>query len=281
MLIPSVGGPERELSRLQLDAAPFVDHRGWNPAAPLLAWSSDGKWLLATEETGPPDTGRMVRISLESGEKTQLNLFADSSNNSIHSNLPSIDSGFALSPDGGTLAFIHSLDVPNSGLFVVNLSADMLPIGRPRSLHFDGSYCAGIAWDPDGQNLVVSSDREGSRALWKVPVNPRREPVRLNVNDAAPGEVAVSKTRQRLVFTHYSGDQNIWRAGLNKAHITDAAPLIASTRAESSPAYSSDGKRIAFESNQSGNEEIWTSRADGSQPLQLTSFGNAWAGSPM
>ena len=157
----------------------------------------------------------------------------------------------------------------------MNFSADMLPIGRPRSLHFDRSYCAGIAWDPDGQNLVVSSDRQGSMELWKVPVNPRSEPVRLNVNDAGPGEVAVSKTGQRLVFTHYSGDSNIWRARLKNAHITDAVPLIASTRGELSPSYSSDGKRIAFESNRSGNEEIWTSSADGSQPLQLTSFGNA------
>jgi Tol biopolymer transport system component len=56
--------------------------------------------------------------------------------------------------------------------------------------------------------------------------------------------------------------------------------LIASTRAELSPAYSSDGKRIAFQSGRSGNDEIWISSGEGTQPLQLTSFGNAYAGSP-
>jgi Tol biopolymer transport system component/DNA-binding winged helix-turn-helix (wHTH) protein len=280
MLIPSLGGSERELSLLQLYAEPFFDHSGWIPPAPLLAWSSDGKWLLATQETGPPAAARIVRISVESGEKTQVTLFADSSNNRAHGNLLPIDAGFALSPDGRTLAFAHSMDLPNSGLFVVNLSADMLPIGRPRSLHFDRSYCGGIAWDPDGHNLVVSSDRRGAMEFWKVAVDPRHAPARLDLSDANPGEVAVSKTGQRLVFTHYSGDSNILRGELKNAHLTGAAPLIASTRYEARPSYSSNGKRIAFESDRTGNEEIWTSSADGSQTLQLTSFGNAWAGSP-
>jgi Tol biopolymer transport system component/DNA-binding winged helix-turn-helix (wHTH) protein len=280
MLIPSLGGPERELSRLQLDAEPFFDHRGWLPPGPLLAWSSDGKWLLATQETAPLDAARIVRISVESGEKTGVNLFADSFNNSSHGILPSIDAGFALSPDGKTLAFAHSAELPNSGLFVVNLSPDMLPIGQPRPLHFDRSYCGGIAWYPDGQNLVVSSDRRGSMEFWKVAVDSRHQPTRLDLSDANPGEIAVSKTGQRLVFTHYSGDSNIWRGELKNAHLTGGVPLIASTRGERSPAYSSDGKRIAFESDRSGNEEIWISSADGSQTLQLTSFGNARAGSP-
>src|SRR5262249_20867700 len=73
---------------------------------------------------------------------------------------------------------------------------------------------------------------------------------------------------------------NIWRGDLQGAHVKDAAPLIASTTYEARPSYSSDGNRIAFESDRTGHEEIWTSSADGSQTLQLTSFGNAWAGSP-
>ena len=70
----------------------------------------------------------------------------------------------------------------------------MLPLGPPRSLHFDSSWCAGVAWDVEGQNLVVSADRRGSMELWKVPLNPRREAARLNVSDTNPGEVVVSQT---------------------------------------------------------------------------------------
>src|SRR5262249_8876265 len=70
MLISSLGGPERELSRLRLDTAPFFDQRGWMPASPLLAWSSDGKWLLAVQETRQSGAVQIARISVESGEKT-------------------------------------------------------------------------------------------------------------------------------------------------------------------------------------------------------------------
>jgi Tol biopolymer transport system component len=46
------------------------------------------------------------------------------------------------------------------------------------------------------------------------------------------------------------------------------------------PSYSADGKHIAFESERSGSQEIWTSNDDYSDPVRLTAFGNAWAGSP-
>jgi Tol biopolymer transport system component/DNA-binding winged helix-turn-helix (wHTH) protein len=281
MLIPSLGGPERELTRLHLDGTQFFEHGNWVPTAPLLAWSSDNKYLLALEEDPSGATSRLagqygiLRISVESGQQAQLKLLGDWWSGNAHRNLHSGDAGLALSPDGRTLAFAHTLDFLNNHLFAARLSPDMLPIGPPRSLHFDSGYVSGIAWDAHGQDLLVSADR-----LWKVPLNPRREPAALNLGDAAPRELAVSKNGQRLVFAHYSFDADIWRADLRSAHLKDAAQLIASTRLEIRPAYSSNGTRIAFESNRTGNEEIWTSNADGSQPLQLTSFGNSYAGSP-
>ena len=59
-----------------------------------------------------------------------------------------------------------------------------------------------------------------------------------------------------------------------------ANSFISSTRLEYHGTYSPDGQRIAFESNRSGNEEIWTATADGSNPVQLTSFRDSWVGSP-
>lgn len=286
MLIPSVGGQERELTRLHLDGAQFFEHGNWVPAAPLLTWSPDNKYLFAVEEDRWGELSRLagqyriVRISVESGERVQLNLPGDSSTGNAHRNVGSGDAGPALSPDGRTLAFTHSVDFLHNQLLAVTLSRDMLAAGPARSLHFDSGYCAGIAWDPGGRHLMVSADRRGSIELWKVPLDPGREPAPVNVSGAAPREVAVSKTGQRLVFTHYSFDTDIWRADLRSGHLQDGAPLIASTRMEIRPAWSSDGSRIAFESNRTGNEELWTSDVDGSQPLQLTALGNSYAGSP-
>ncbi len=282
VLIPSLGGPERELVRLQL--RDDQERRPWKMPSPQLAWSPDGKWLLATEQIGPEMLVHfgVVRISVESGEKTRIELLPEASSKRNQANLPlnSGESGFALSPDGRNLAFVQIVESPRDRLFVVPLSPDMMPAGSPRLVHFDESFIPGIAWDAEGRYLVVPSDRRGRAEMWRVPVEVRGQPVRLNLGDDHPGEVAVSKTAQRLVFTHYSIDEDIWRLDLNSPHLQNASSFIASTASEAKPSYSSSGKRIAFESERSGAEEIWTSNADGSQPVQLTSFGKAWSGTP-
>jgi Tol biopolymer transport system component len=59
-----------------------------------------------------------------------------------------------------------------------------------------------------------------------------------------------------------------------------ATLLIASTAMDSSPQYSPDGKRIAFESSRSGIHGIWVSNADGSDPVELFSRSKNSCGTP-
>jgi Tol biopolymer transport system component len=54
--------------------------------------------------------------------------------------------------------------------------------------------------------------------------------------------------------------------------------LIASTHGDYDAQYSPDGKKIAVTSIRSGNREIWISETDGSNPIQLTSFGGPLVG---
>jgi Tol biopolymer transport system component len=58
--------------------------------------------------------------------------------------------------------------------------------------------------------------------------------------------------------------------------------LIGSASAwdHATPQYSPDGRRIAFRSNRSGSLELWTCEADGSNCLQLTSYGGPMLGTP-
>ena len=66
-------------------------------------------------------------------------------------------------------------------------------------------------------------------------------------------------------------DANIWRLSLSGPGVAAGPParFIASTRSDSTPQYSPDGKRIAFESDRSGVHGIWISDADGSNAVEL------------
>ena len=66
---------------------------------------------------------------------------------------------------------------------------------------------------------------------------------------------------------------HIWRAEVSgRDRSRPAVNLIASTRGEIGPQYSPDGSRIAFQSDRTGNSEIWLCNGDGSNPVQLTSL---------
>jgi Tol biopolymer transport system component len=104
--------------------------------------------------------------------------------------------------------------------------------------------------------------------------------VRLGLTDNEVADLAISRDGKHAVYSHQLDDQNIWSASLDGQRVSEPVNLIASTRRDTQARYSPDGKRIAFESDRSGNEEVWLCNADGSDPVQLTYFGNAWAGAP-
>jgi dipeptidyl aminopeptidase/acylaminoacyl peptidase len=66
-------------------------------------------------------------------------------------------------------------------------------------------------------------------------------------------------------------DTNIWRLDLSSGQ---AGPVISSTVVEQYPQYSPDGSKIAFASDRSGALQIWVANSDGSNQVQVTSFGS-------
>ncbi len=76
-----------------------------------------------------------------------------------------------------------------------------------------------------------------------------------------------------------STNTNIWQLDLQGSP-AQAHKLIVSSAEQESPSISPNGRRIAFESDRSGTIEIWVCDADGSNVLQLTSFGVVATGTP-
>jgi Tol biopolymer transport system component len=106
--------------------------------------------------------------------------------------------------------------------------------------------------------------------LWRLAVSGRSDPVRLPyATEHALYPVIVQR---RLVYSWRRVEMNLWRLDTRTG---EQRMLIGSggAREHAIPQYSSDGRRIALRSDRSGNPEVWTCDADGSNCVQLTSFG--------
>src|SRR5690349_21059011 len=131
---------------------------------------------------------------LLSGEKSPflLSLDADQNQHKEKPPMTSGEEGLVVSPGGKNLAFVHTANSSNTGVYLVALTDEMMPAGPATSLHVDKSLCRGIAWDAHGRTLIVSSNRRGRFELWRVPVSRSVEPSRIDVSDDFPTDVAVS-----------------------------------------------------------------------------------------
>jgi Tol biopolymer transport system component len=181
MLIPAIGGQERELTRIGFDAGAFLGHWSWPVPPPFLAWSADGKWLLGLDQAGPGVLERhaTIRVSVETGEKRSLISPARTING---------DASLSLSPDGKTLAFTRTRAYWVSDIYIVRMSNDLLPSGEPERLTFDGKQIRGLCWTADGRYLVFSSTRGGRLELWQMAATPHATPVRLTAAGDDPSD---------------------------------------------------------------------------------------------
>lgn len=102
---------------------------------------------------------------------------------------------------------------------------------------------------------------------------PRRLTAQLTSQNEVLG-IAISPRPHRLVFAQSRRELDIYRLDLDKPGgvVRGAMPLIVSSRYDRQPAYSPDGKKIAFVSLRSGNWQLWVCDSDGSRPVQLTFF---------
>ena len=252
MLIPALGGPERELAESQFTSG--------DPTS--AKWSPDGRWLAVPVRDSAEKPIALWLVSIESGEKRQLT-------RPPAGNLG--DNYGTFSPDGRALAFVRYAAYRSGDLYVLRLAGDLSAKGEPRRLTKDNRLVNGIAWTADGREIVFSSDRSGTQALWRVATSGSRGLRRMSIgeNGSFP---SISQQGNRLVYSQLISNTTIWHVNPSDQR-EPPTQLIASTRTEENAQYSPDGRRIVFSSNRSGNTEIWVCDADGSDPVQVVAMG--------
>jgi Tol biopolymer transport system component len=256
MLVSPLGGVERKIA----------DTDGL-----FLSWTPDGGAVLIASTQPNEIAPALFAVSIATGEQRRITSSGER---------PDIFQPFAISPDGKHLAY-ERRDGPRatSELYVRPLAG-----GAIRQLTRAGYQIQGWTWAPDSREIVFSSNPAGWYSLWRIGVATQNEdPVSIpdTVDAYNPAMVRAAGTSghapdllayERRSF-HVTLQELDLPQGARTAAVAGPRPILLSTRVDSSPQFSPDGKSIAFVSNRNGFQEIWRSDATGRNPTALTSVG--------
>ena len=264
LLIPSIGGPERILQRVQTGS--YVSSSGR-----IMAWSRDGKWLCFTSEPAPASRHMLFLLSLDSGRVRPL--FTNAVNNAG-------DSSPAFSPDGRWLAFGRFTSFSTSEIFVQRLTDRLEPAGQPLLISNTSGHATAPVWLPDSEHILFldNSGSSGSR-ISQARIGGAAKLIYL-ASTRLTG-LTLDGLATRLIASSESASEDIEclpLQGLKPAGV--ARRFVYSTASEAQPRFSPDGNWVAFQSDRSGASEIWLADSNGTNPRQLTHIGAFIAGYP-
>ncbi|HXZ78283.1 MAG TPA: protein kinase [Terriglobales bacterium] len=132
-------------------------------------------------------------------------------------------------------------------------------------------------WSRSGKFIYFSSYRSGGLNVWRVPVkedgSPAGAPQQLTMGAGQDVELALAGNRNRLAFAILKQNADIWRLPVSPDTGMSTGPpqaVLATTREDSRGAWSPDGQSIAFNSDRSGDMNIWVHSFKDGSDRQLT-----------
>jgi TolB protein len=198
-------------------------------------WSRDGKSLIFNQD------GTLRRLAFDGSEPTVIPTAPQVHCNNDH----------GISPDGQLLAFSDSSaigpssDDHKSRVYIVPIAG-----GTPRLITPNApSYWHG--WSPDGKTLAFTGQRGG--------------PVEIQPAPGSNGAIQKLDTGNQKLDTSNFDIYTISAAGGEETRLTNAPGL------DDGPEYSPDGAYIYFNSERTGQMQIWRMKPDGSDQEQVVS----------
>jgi len=254
-LVSSSGGKPRRLTE-------FGSHPAWSPDGRQLVFQSDATAELSANSAHalPPST--LWVVDREGGEPRELTRLG----------MPPGGHGAPeWSPDGRRVVFCASDRRWSTIWSVAADGSDPIElVGEPRAA-FDPVYSR------DGSHIMFSAVTEGERyGVWSLPIDRATgRPAGPAIRVESPGvasdrQFAVSYDGSRIAHTALSTVSNLWAVRVEPATGRPEGPpfgLTAGSGRNSRPAFSPDGRRLAFERWQVGrNQDLWIMAPDGSDP---------------
>ncbi len=226
---------------------PPVTTGPWSPA-----WSPDSREIVFAMQ------GSLWKVPATGGDAVEL------------TSGPNYDSEPAWSPDGSEIAFARDTD---STIQVWVMKADGT---SPHLLTKSGNVNVDPHWSPDGKSILCTSSAGGKGfGLWTIStetgaMQPVLEDGHQNITPSW------SPDGQQIAFVSnrkWSGQDTVGTGGIWKLHPGDKEPSILlpeETLWRARPAWSPDGKKIAYISFRGGDNQLWLLNANSGNPLQLT-----------
>jgi Tol biopolymer transport system component/DNA-binding winged helix-turn-helix (wHTH) protein len=255
-LIAPLGGAERKVADVQ---------------AFDIAWTRDARSLVVS--AGKFFKRRLILLSVDTGGVKELTTAALGEEPVLGDEAP------VVSPDGVKLVFVRQTTSGIAGLYLMPLAG-----GEPRRLTQFGSAFPGVAWTADGRELVYAGRVGDAMALW-------RRSVETPAGSPAKRIEGVESGAFRPVLSHPAGSparlayaRPVFDTNISVRETTPLSPpahrVAGSTRPDTHPQFSPDGRKLAFTSERSGSLQIWVANSDGSNPLQLTNLARGFINAP-
>ena len=261
VVVPALGGAARVIARGAQDRV-VINIRGAGVAS--AAWAPDGRQVAYvigdSLYVGPVEGGEVHAITVHA------DMFALAwAPDGRHIALSAGNSGFAI---GGLEWFANT--GPSEILVVPVERGTPVPVTDHTSLNVSP------AWTPDGRRLLFVSDRDGPRDVYAVRVDASGAPAGpvLRVTTGLnPHSISLSADGRRIVYSVFTARANIWSLPIpTGAPITTAGatPVTTGNQIVETMSVSRDGKRLYYDSNRSGNFDIYRLTLPAGEPERLT-----------
>jgi Tol biopolymer transport system component/DNA-binding winged helix-turn-helix (wHTH) protein len=181
------------------------------------------------------------------------------------------------SPDDAFIAYLHSRENWADDIFVVSSAG-----GLPRRVTHEGTLMNGLAWLPDGSQLVYSSARGSTilylptMHLWRIPVS-GGDPQQLTFSDAGDESPDMDHLG-RIVVSRKHVQFDIWKFPVESdpaQNVSRAVRITRQTGQVQTPTLDPDDRQLAYLWDTGGHGNLWVRQLASGETRQITFEKNA------